>query len=171
MPDRAGGADMELGGSVARGKSFRTKTLRLHPLEDSIIDRACAAMNGMERTQLVQEAVLAEANRLGIRWSAEPVEPLLVSWPYLPDRDEPTEVRVSISVSLSVAEIISRAAEHVHASEPFFIIGATLAHVGRLQKLFRGVHADSPEEARQIRSELEAIQLPPRYQYRRRAKR
>jgi uncharacterized protein (DUF1778 family) len=156
---------------VAHGKSFRTKTLRLHPVEDSIIDRACAALNDMERTQLVQEAVLFEAARLGIRWSLEPVEPLAVSWPYLPDREEPTGVRVSISVSLPVAEIITRAAEHVHASEPQFIIGATLAHVGRLQKLFRGIHADTPEEARQMRADLERINLPAQYQYRRRAKR
>ncbi len=156
---------------MGRGKSFRTKTLRLHPLEDSIIDRACAALNSMERTQLMQEAVLAEAARLGIRWSMDPVEPLAVSWPYLPDREEPTGVRVSISVSLPVSEIITRAAEHVHASEPQFIIGATLAHIGRLQKLFRGIHADTPEEARQIRAELEGIKLPVQYQYRRRAKR
>jgi uncharacterized protein (DUF1778 family) len=158
--------------SVERGKSFRTKTLRLHALEDSIIDRACAALNGMERTQLVQEAVLNEACRLGIRWSVGPVPPLTVSWPYLPERgEEPTETRVSITVSLSVAELITRAAEHVHASEPLFIIGATLAHVGRLQKCFRAIHADTPEEARLIRAELERINLPTRYQYRRRAKR
>ena len=38
------------------GKSFRLKSLRLYPREDSIINRACAALNGMERSQLVQEA-------------------------------------------------------------------------------------------------------------------
>jgi uncharacterized protein (DUF1778 family) len=157
---------------VARGKSFRTKTLRLHSVEDSIIDRACAALNGMERTQLMQEAVLAEVCRLGIRWSVEPPEPLAVSWQYLPERgDEPTEVRVSISVSLPVAELITRAAEHVHASEPHFIIGATLAYIARLQKCFRAIHAETPEEARHIRTELEKINLPAQYQYRRRAKR
>jgi len=116
-----------------RSKSFRTKTLRLHPLENAIIDAACEALNGMERTQLVQEAVIFEAARLGIRWTAEEAAPLQGPWPYLPDRgDEPTGVRVSVTVSLSVAELISRAAEHVDASEPMFIIGATLAHVGRL---------------------------------------
>ncbi len=73
---------------VARSKSFRTKTLRLHPLENSIIDRALEALNGMERTQLVQEAVISEASRLGIRWTREPPEPLKVPWPYLPDRGE-----------------------------------------------------------------------------------
>jgi hypothetical protein len=81
---------------VERGKSFRTKTLRLHALEDSII---CAALNGMERTQLVQEAVLTEACRLGIRWSVEPVPPLTSSWPYMPERgEEPTGARVSIAL-------------------------------------------------------------------------
>lgn len=157
---------------MERGKSFRTKTLRLHPLEDSIFDRACAALNGMERTQLVQEAVLTEASRLGIRWSVEPVQPLAASWPYLPQRgEEPTGARVSITVSLSVAELITRAAEHVHASEPMFIVGATLAHIGRLQKCFRAIHADTPEEARAIRAELEKIKLPAQYHYPRRAKR
>jgi uncharacterized protein (DUF1778 family) len=151
---------------MERSKSFRTKTLRLHPLENSIIDRACEALNGMERTQLVQEAVISEASRLGIRWTAEPAEPLKTAWPYLPDRgDEPTGVRVSVTVSLSVAELITRAAEHVHASEVMFIVGATLAHIGRLQKCFRVIHADSPEEARAIKAALDKIKLPIRYQY------
>ena len=154
---------------MERGKSFRTKTLRLHPLENSVIDRACEALNGMERTQLVQEAVISEASRLGIRWTAQPVEPLETAWPYLPDRgDEPTGVRVSVTVSLSVAELITRAAEHVHASEVMFIVGATLAHVGRLQRLFRAVHAVSPEEARAIKAALDRIKLPAQYQYTRR---
>ena len=72
--------------AVERGKSFRTKTLRLHPLENTIIDQACAALNGMERTQLMQEAVIHEAARLGVRWTLEPAPPLTSSWPYMPDR-------------------------------------------------------------------------------------
>jgi uncharacterized protein (DUF1778 family) len=161
------------GGSASeRSKSFRTKTLRLHPLENTIIDAACEALNGMERTQLVQEAVIFEAARLGIRWTAEEATPLRGPWPYLPDRgEEPTAVRVSITVSLPVAELISRAAAHVGASEPMFIIGATLAHIGRLQRCFQAVHADSPDEARAIRSTLEGIRLPAQYQYSRRARR
>jgi uncharacterized protein (DUF1778 family) len=149
-----------------RSKSFRTKTLRLHPLENVVFEQACAALNGMERTQLMQEAVIHEAARLGVRWTVEPAPPLTASWPYMPQRgDEPTEVRVSITVSLPVAEIITRAAEHVHASEPMFIIGATLAHVGRLKACFKAIHADTPEEARAITAALEKIKLPPRYQY------
>jgi uncharacterized protein (DUF1778 family) len=152
-----------------RRKSFRTKTLRLHPLENQIFDQACAALNNMERTQLMQEAVIHEAARLGVRWTVEPAPPLTTSWPYMPQRgDEPTEVRVSITVSLPVAEIITRAAEHVHASEPMFIIGATLAHVGRLKACFKAIHADSPEEARAITAALQNIKLPPKYQYARR---
>jgi hypothetical protein len=157
---------------VEQGKSFRTKTLRLHPLENLVFEQACEALNGMERTQLMQEAVIHEAARLGVRWTAEPVAPLTMSWPYMPDRgDEPTEVRVSITVSLPVAEIITRAAEHVHATEPLFIIGATLAHVGRLKACFKAIHADTPEEARAIRAGLERIKLPPQYHYPPRTKR
>ncbi len=90
----------------------------------------------------------------------------------MPERgDEPTEVRVSITVSLSVAELITRAAEHVHASEPMFIVGATLAHIGRLQRFFPAAHADGPEEAGAIRAALERIRLPPQYQYSRRSRR
>lgn len=85
--------------------------------------------------------------------------------------DEPTEVRVSITVSLPVAETITRAAEHVHATEPLFIIGATLAHVGRLKACFKAIHADTPEEARAICAALEKIKLPPQHQYPRRSKR
>ena len=157
---------------VEHGKSFRTKTLRLHPLENAIFDQACEAMNNMERTQLMQEAVIFEAARLGIRWSVDQVEPLDSSWPYMPQRgNEPTEIRVSITVSLSVAEIITRAAEHVHASEPMFIIGATLAHIGRLKACFKGIHADTPEEARELRAGLDKIKLPAHYQYPRKLKR
>ena len=157
---------------MERSKSFRTKTLRLHPLENAIFDRACEALNGMERTQLMQEAIISEASRLGIRWTAEPPPPLKAPWRYLPDRgDEPTGVRVSITVSLSVAELISRAAQHLETSEPLFIIGATLAHIGRLQKFFQANHADSPEEAREIRAALERIKLPSQYQYQRRGRR
>jgi len=153
-------------------KSFRTKTLRLHPLENLIFQQACEALNGMERTQLMQEAVIHEAARLGVRWTVEPADPLKTSWPYLPRRgDEPTEVRVSITVSLPVAEIITRAAEHVHASEPMFIIGATLAHIGRLKACFKAIHAETPEEARDIRVGLEKIKLPAQYQYPLRTKR
>ena len=149
-----------------RRKSFRTKTLRLHPLENQIFDQACEALNNMERTQLMQEAVIHEAARLGVRWTVEPAPPLTTSWPYMPQRgDEPTEVRVSITVSLPVAEIITRAAEHVHASEPMFIIGSTLAHIGRLKACFKGIDADTPEEARDIRAGLDKIKLPPQYHY------
>jgi uncharacterized protein (DUF1778 family) len=159
------------GAPSERSKSFRTKTLRLHPLENGIFDAACEALNGMERTQLMQEAVIFEAARLGIRWTAEVPPPLERPWPYLPDRgDEPTEVRVSITVSLSVAELITRAAEHVGASEPMFIIGATLAHIGRMQRCFQASHAGSPDEAHAICAALVNIQLPPQYQYRRRAR-
>ena len=116
----------------------------------------------MERTQLMQEAVICEASRLGIRWTAERAPPLTTPWRYMPDRgDEPTGVRVSITVSLSVAELITRAAEHVGASEPMFIIGATLAHIGRLQRFFQAVHADSPEEARAIRPRSRGSSFPP----------
>ena len=155
---------------VAHGKhgnSFVCKTIRMLPVEDSLIHRACVALNGLERSLLVQEAVIVEACRLGIRWSAKPVAPLAVSWPYLPDRgDEVTGVRTSVTISLALAELVARCAEHVHASEPHFIIGATLAYVGRLQALFRGVCADKPEDAEGIRAELQKIKLPPRYRYR-----
>jgi hypothetical protein len=157
---------------VERSKSFRTKTLRMLPLEDGIVNAACEALNGMERTQLMQEAIIFEAARLGVRWTAEPPSPVAGPWRYLPDRgDEPTGVRVSITVSLSVAELISRVAEHLQVSEPMFIIGATLAHVGRLQRFLRGIHAETPEEARAIRAALERIELPRRYRYPRRVSR
>jgi hypothetical protein len=52
----------------------------------------------------------------------------------------------------------------VGATEPLFI-GATLAHVGRLQTCFRASFEDSPEEARAILAVLEKIRLPPQYQY------
>jgi hypothetical protein len=149
------------------GTSYITKTIRLHPLENQVFDAACEALGGLERAQLMQEAVLAEAFRLGIRFSAERPPPLRGRWPYLPDRsEEPTEIRVSISMRVTVAELMSIAAEHVKASEPLFIIGATMAYVGRLQACYEGAHAASPESARESRAALRKIKLPEQYRYR-----
>ena len=53
-------------------KSFWMKMLRLYLLENCIFDQACEALNGMERTQLMQEAIIFEAARLGVRWTAGP---------------------------------------------------------------------------------------------------
>ena len=149
------------------GDSFVLKTIRMLPLEDSIIDRACKALNGVERSLLVQEAVFAEASRLGIRWSARPPPPFVGPWPYLPDRkDKVTEERTSITISLALADLLGRCADHVGTSEPLFIIGATLAYIGRLQVLFEGTHADTPEYAKGIKAELQRIKLPEQYRYR-----
>ena len=148
------------------GTSYITKTIRLHPLENHVFDTACEALGGLERAQLMQEAVLAEAFRLGIRFSAERPPPLRGRWPYLPDRsDEPTEIRVSISMRVTVAELMSIAAEHVKASEPLFIIGATMAYVGRLQACYQGLQAATSEAAKESRAALRKIRLPEQYRY------
>jgi hypothetical protein len=149
------------------GTSYITKTIRLMPLENMVFDRACGALGGLERAQLMQEAVLFEAFRLGIRYSDSPPPPLKKPWPYLPDRNhEPTEVRASISMRVTVAELMSRAAQHVDASETLFIVGATMAYVGRLQACYEGRHAASPESARESRAALRKIRLPEQYRYR-----
>ncbi len=148
------------------GTSYITKTLRLMPLENLVFDRACEALGGLERAQLMQEAVLFEAFRLGVRYSGSAPPPLKGAWRYLPDRShDPTEVRVSISMRVTVAELMSRAAQHVEASETLFIIGATLAYVGRLQACYEGTHAPSPESARASRAALRKIGLPEQYRY------
>ncbi len=148
------------------GTSYITKTIRLHPLENAAFDQACDALGGLERAQLIQEAVLFEAFRLGAYFTLTPVQPLKGPWPYLPDRsDEPTEVRVSVSMRVTVAELMARAAELVGASEPLFIIGATMAYVGRLQACYQGTRAASPEDARESRAALRRIKLPEQYRY------
>jgi hypothetical protein len=152
---------------VPFGTSYIVKTIRLLALEDLIINQACQALGDLERAQLMQEATLFEAFRLGVRFSSEPPPPLDAPWPYLPQRGhEPTEIRVSISMRVTVAELMSAAARHVEASETLFIVGATLAYIGRLQKCYRGVHAGSEKEGREVRSALQAIRLPPQYRYR-----
>ena len=149
------------------GTSYIIKTIRLLTLEDSIFDRACTALGGLERGQLMQEAALFEAFRLGVRYSTQPPPPLTAPWPYLPERgEETTGARVSISLRITVAELMSIAARHVEATETLFIVGATLAYIGRLQKCYRGVLAASPGEAREVRAALQKIKLPPQYRYR-----
>jgi hypothetical protein len=153
---------------VPFGTSYIVKTIRLHPLENLVFDQACAALGDLERAQLMQEAVLFEAFRLGVRFSDTPPPPLKARWPFFPDRgNDATEIRVSISMRVTVAELMSAAAEHVDASEPLFIIGSTLAYVGRLQACFRGVHSSSTDDAREVRAALRKIKLPERYRYRR----
>ncbi len=149
------------------GSSYIVKTIRLLAWEIRLIDFACEALGGIERAQLMQEAVQAEAQRLGIRFSAEEPPPLRRAWPYLPERGEPaTDVRISISMRVTVAELMSRAAEHVGASETLFILGATLAYIGRLQACYRGTYAASDGDARDARAALRKLKLPPQYRYR-----
>jgi len=135
-------------------------------MELALIDKACDAL-GMDRAGLISEAALFEATRLGVRYSVEPLPRLTRSWPFLPDRgDEPTGARISTTISRSLNELVKRAAEHVHASEPLFLVGSTLAYIGRLQNSFEGLAEDSPEEAASLRRKLAAIKLPRQYQYR-----
>jgi len=61
---------------------------------------------------------------------------------------------------------MSIAAKHVGASETLFIVGSTLAYIGRLQKCYRGLLAATPSEAREVRASLQGIKLPPQYKYR-----
>jgi hypothetical protein len=151
---------------VPFGTSYIVKTIRLLESENFVFDNACDALGGLERAQLMQEAVLAEAFRLGIRYSTERPPPLRGPWPYLPDRsEETTGIRVSISMRVTVAELMSTAAAHVQASEPLFIIGSTMAYVGRLQHCYEGLQAATPEAARESRSALRKIKLPARYRY------
>jgi hypothetical protein len=153
---------------VPLNTSYIVKTIRLLNIEDAIFNRACEALGGLERAQLMQEAVLFEAFRLGVRYSAGRPPPLEEAWPYLPERDgeETTGVRISISMRITVAELMSIAAEHVKVSEPLFIVGSTLAYVGRLQSCYRGVQSESPEAAKEARAALRKIRLPERYLYR-----
>jgi hypothetical protein len=155
--------------SVPLGTSYIIKTIRLHVAEDAIFNSACDALGGLERAQLMQEAVLFECHRLGVRYSAEPPPPLKKPWPYLPERggEVATGVRISISLRVTVAELMSIAAVLVDASETLFIVGATLAYVGRLQSCYRGTQLNSPEEAKEARDALRRIKLPLQYRYRR----
>ena len=147
--------------------SYIVKTIRLLDMEFRIFERACAALGGLERAQLMQEAVLFEAFRLGVRYSAHRPRPREEPWPYLPYRhgETVTEVRVSISMRITVAELMSIAAEHVKASETLFCVGSTLAYIGRLQSCYQGIQAESPEVAKETRAALRRIKLPEQYLY------
>lgn len=148
------------------GTSYIVKTIRLLPYENMVFDHACDALGDLERAQLMQEAVLFECFRLGIRYSVTPPPRLKAPWPYLPHRgEETTEVRVSISMRVTVAELMSEACMYLDVSEPLFIIGSTLAYLGRLQKCYEGKRAASDEAARDTRAALRKIKLPERYRY------
>jgi hypothetical protein len=61
--------------------------------------------------------------------------------------------------------VAGSAAEHVGASETLFIVGSTLAYVGRLQSCYQGVQAASAEAAKEARAALRKLKLPERYRY------
>jgi hypothetical protein len=152
--------------SVPFGTSYIVKTIRLLNYENMVFDEACDALGDLERAQLMQEAVLFECFRLGVRYSVTPPAPLKRPWPYQPTRDgEVTGVRISISMRVTVAELMSMAATHVGVSEPLFIVGATLAYIGRLQSCYEGTRAASDDAARDTRAALRKIRLPERFRY------
>jgi len=138
------------------------KTIRMTANESAAIDRACAVLR-MGRASLIKEAAMWEAARLGVRFTLSRIPPLKGPWPYLPSREEPTAVRTSFSCTLTEAEIIARAADHVQASEALFLVGATLAYIGRLQRCFTAMFAS--DEARKILKDLASIKLPEAYRY------
>jgi hypothetical protein len=149
------------------GKSYVIKTIRLLTSEDALITQACESLENIERAQLIAEAIITEAYRLGIRFSAAEPAPLKRRWPYAPERaGEVTGARISISLSLTVAELLSRAVKHVAISEAQFIVGATLAYVGRLQKTYSASEAETKEEGRAVCKALQRIKLPSQYEYR-----
>lgn len=149
------------------GSCVRKWSIWVTELENSLLEQACEALNGIERSQLAQEAAVAEASRLGVRWTEEPPPKLKDPWPYLPDRSrESTKLRVSVSVSVPLAELIARAAELVDTSPPQFVLGATLGYIGRLQKCFEGSFDKEKEDVEAIRAALRQIKLPKQYRYR-----
>lgn len=58
------------------------------------------------------------------------------------------------------------ALKHVNANATLFIVGSTLAYIGRLQSCYQGTHATSADNARKARTALRQIKLPVRYRYR-----
>jgi hypothetical protein len=152
---------------VPLGTSYVLKTLRLLSEEELIFTRACHALGGMELSQLMQEAVLFEASRQGVRFSTTAPDPYQGPWAYLPERgDTATGVRITISMRVTVAELMAIAAAQVRVSEPLFIIGSTLAYIGRLQRCFQGSQLASEGDRDDARAALKRITLPPRYRYR-----
>lgn len=153
------------------GLCYRKYLVWVNEIENAILDQACEALNGIGRSQLMQEAVLFEACRLRVRWSAAPPPAREEPWRYMPDRRrESASIRLGISASITLAEVIGRAARYVDASEPKFIVGATLAYIGRLQRCY-ACEYETPEEREKIRAALREIKIPAQYQYRaRRAK-
>lgn len=153
------------------GKAFRIKTLRLMHGECTIIDRACVALHRLDRSSLMCEAALLQAGELGQVPGIASRTPSPGPWPYLPARgQEPTDVRVAISMSLTIEELTARSARHVNVSVPLFLIGSTLAYIGRLQRCFTGEELATPEEAAKVVGALRAIRLSAQYQYRRGAR-
>ena len=148
-------------------KSVQQIGIRLLASEDAIIKQACDALRGMARSTLMQEAVLTETARLGLRWSVAEPDGLSAPWPYMPQRgEEITAVRITATMSLTVCELLRRGAAYVDASEPLFVVGSTLAYVGRLQRLYQGKCVEPAAEASRIREALQVVKLPQQYQYR-----
>lgn len=148
------------------GTSYIIKTIRLLAIEDEVIRRACDALGGIEWAHLMQEATLFEAYRLGVFYGSRTAPRREACWRYLPERGSvATTVRTSVCLRVTTAELMSLAARHVEASETLFLIGSTLAYIGRLQRCYQAVRAASPRDSRKVLAALKRITLPSQYVY------
>jgi hypothetical protein len=124
-------------------------SLRLTDYEDAAVRRAAAVMT-VTVSQLVEVAATEAAHRLGFFMGPDaPIRGKRI-WPDAPERgDSSTSRRISVTMSILTHELTTRAADYVHVSHPFFLIGATLRYIATRKKF-------EPKNKELVRIELPA---------------
>lgn len=131
--------------------TYAAKSVRLTFEEHRALNRAAEACH-LDESKLVQEAILHAAHLAGIFAGHKDPHPPEKPWRYLPRREgESTGPRMSLSLSPTTQDLLTRAATMLDASETAFLVGATLLYIAHLKKADRNNTA------------LAAIRIPAHY--------
>jgi len=114
--------------------TYDAKSVRLTFEEHSAINRAAEACR-LDESKLVQEAISHAAHLAGIFTGLKDPPAVKRAWRYLPRREgEATGPRISLSLSPTTHDLLTRAAAFFDAPETAFLVGSTLLYIAHLKK-------------------------------------
>ncbi len=117
--------------------SYRPLSFLLTPDEDQAIRDAASALD-LQVSQLVENAAVAAAHRLGFFDGYDRVAKKRVVWNDIPVREESgASMRLTISMNPLNLAIVREAAEFVDTTVPMFCVGSTLRYIANKRRLER----------------------------------
>jgi uncharacterized protein (DUF1778 family) len=117
--------------------SYRPLSFRLTTDEDRAIRDAAGALD-LQVSQLVENAALTAAHRMGFWDGYDPSPKKKSDWRDRPARDETgASQRLTVSMNPLNLEVVRQAADHVEATVPMFCVGATLRYIANKKRFDR----------------------------------